>query len=215
MKTKLAIVSFISLLIFLYRFSSAYAEQPNKAIEFGTLEKLQPGEATKEKTRQLLGEPKAMTDLSKSPSLKYNKDLGIVWEYYERDRIRLSVSFNSGTNTIDSWTWYLYESDSEKSVKTALLKFPGASWLSETVKWVNPHHYPNECFFSDNSKGISVEYNRTRENVSSITRWNPSRKPASSLDNEKPPRFCILDSCSNGILSKELFKDAPLCQLPK
>jgi hypothetical protein len=163
--------------------------------------------------RQILGKPKEVTDLSKNPNgLQTAK--GELWEYFENGHTRLAISFPSQAVNMDAWTWYLYKGDSERDAKVAMSLFPDANWKSETAKWVNPHNLPNECYFTDVSKGLSIEYDRTHEIITSIAVRDPSRKPATSND-EKPPRFCIESACSDGQLSAVIFKDKPLCAIPK
>jgi hypothetical protein len=191
------------------------AHQLERKIDLSMAAQLKPGKSTKEQAKKLLGKPGEVTDLSKGPNPNNSKDSGEIWEYFEKGQTRLSISFGNNENIVDSWTWYPYRADSEKAVKKVMLKFPDAKWVSETVKWVNPHHYPNECFFTDDAKGVSIEYDRTHEDVSSISEWNPTRKPASTSDDEKPPRFCIENACADGQLSTIVFKDKPLCDLPK
>jgi hypothetical protein len=192
----------------------AYAKTKSSqpVINWAVVKQLKPG-LSQDQIQKLLGPPKEVTDFSKNPNHTGAKG-GMLWEYFENGNTRLSISFPPNAKEVEARTWYLYENDSEKDPKGAMSLFPGASWKSETVKWVNPHHYPNECFFTDNAKGISIEYDRTHEEISSISVWDPARKLASS-DDEKPPRFCIENACADGQLSTVVFKDKPLCDLPK
>lgn len=101
-----------------------------------------------------------------------------------------------------------------------MANFPSASWEPETVKWINPHSFPNECYFNDHKIGISIKYNRTRKEVSTVTRYDPSRELASE-ENEKAPKYCLAidpNLCTPAVSSKEFFKSwsiSKYCEIPK
>lgn len=170
-----------------------------------------PGATNKKQIAKVLGSPKKITNLKNFPE---SKETGELWEYIESGMTRLSISFESSNEILQGWAWSVPEGASEQNLKAALKQFPGASWEVETVKWVNPHHMPNECYFKDKKLGISIQYDKARNEVSYISRWNPSRMPSSDND-EKPPQFCIGDQCVNGISGKEWAKTWPLCKVPK
>jgi hypothetical protein len=181
-----------------------------KPISFEGFEKLTSGAVTKANLTRLLGPPIEVVDFNQLPN---SKERGVTWKYDG-----LTVSFDEGADTANSWAWHVSEGASEQNLKNAMKRYAGATWEPETVKWINPHHFPNECYFKDKKQGISIEYNRARQEVFSIVRWDPSRKIASAEAEEKPPPFCIGNSCTPAMSSKEFFKESPIskyCMVPE
>lgn len=162
-----------------------------------------PGSANRDKVEKTLGKPTHI--FNSSPSVE-------TWEYSVGKIVRLSISFES-QGLVSGWTWLVVSGEPEQDLKIALGKYPNANWTPETVKWVNPHQVPMECFYKDYKEGISIAYSRARKEVTSISRWNPSRNLTSSQD-EKPPKFCIDSACTDGILAKDFFKDGLPCKVP-
>jgi len=178
-------------------------------LTLSTLRRIQPGVTRASEVQTLLGAPAVVTKLERLRS----KDLGEVWEYFENGATRASVSVSS-TGLVSFWGWHVYEQDPEQELGTALSKFPDAHWTVESAKWMNPHSWPNECYFTDGKKGITVEFNRARKGVAMVESWDPHRNPA-SLENGKPPIFCIDGTCSPGLPYRKVFGDKSLCDLPK
>lgn len=179
-------------------------------ITFAAFTALGPGTMTKAELTKSLGKPAQVVDFKKLPE---SKETGESWKYN-----RLTIFFDEGSEVAHTWVWQVREGDPEQKLKTAMSRFSSAAWTPETDKWINPHSFPNECFFNDQKQGISIEYNRTRREVFSIARWDPSRKLASSGKDEKPPQFCIGNSCAPGITPEEFFKEIPIskyCEIPK
>ena len=170
-----------------------------------------PGSANQKQVTEVFGKPNRVTDLK---DLAESSDSGPLWEYLEGGGVRFSISFEPQGPNARGWVWTVLDGDAERDLRTALNRFPDASWEAETSKWVNPHQVPMECYFKDKKHGISIEYSRARKKVTSISRWNPERKVSSSED-EKPPRYCIENACADAKLSKDVFKDNPLCVVPK
>src|SRR3989338_5162919 len=155
-------------------------------ITLDVLNKIKPGLSTGDNVRELLGIPKEITKLEQ---IKTSKEKGEVWEYFENGATRASITVGTD-NIMNFWGWHIYKEDQEHQLRTALDRFPDATWTVESVKWVNPHSWPNECYFTDNSKGVTVEFHRARKEVAMIERWNPTRSPAANYK-EKPPTYCI------------------------
>ncbi|MBI4402626.1 MAG: hypothetical protein HY537_00605 [Deltaproteobacteria bacterium] len=174
------------------------------------LNRIKPGVSTANDVRGLLGTPGQITKLDE---LTASKEKGEVWEYFEKGATRASITVGTD-NIVNFWGWYVYEEDEEHKLRTALDRFPDATWMVESVKWVNPHSWPNECYFTDNSKGVTVEFHRARKEVAVIERWNPTRKPAAT-DKETPPTYCIDNFCGPALPYKEMFGNKPLCDMPK
>ena len=112
----------------------------------------------------------------------------------------------------------MHEGDPEKVLEVAMSRYPDANWQVDTVKWINPHHFPDECFLKDESRGIRIEYRVEHHTVNSIFRWDPSRKLAAVPAREKPPEYCIGDGCSPAMAATAFFKQWPIeeyCKVPK
>jgi hypothetical protein len=190
--------------------------ETSSMLKFNSLQKMVTGTTKKQQVMAVFGQPQEKENLKDLPN---SKESGELWKYVEKGVDRLSISFEVKSDIVQGWDWSVPEGGSEQDLKFALNWFPNASWEVETVKWVNPHHLPNECYFKDKKQGISVEYNKTRKEVSSISRWDPSRRPSSEKD-EKPPKFCLderQEHCTEGVSGKEWLKKwkVPLCEVPK
>jgi len=163
---------------------------------------------------EFLGRPSEIVNFKDLPD---SKETGTSWKYEENGLGRLTIFFDEGAEIASSWIWHVYDGDPEQNIKTAMSRYAPASWEPETDKWINPHNHPNECYFKEKKNGVSIEYNRTRKEVFSIARWDPSRKLASDKD-EKRPVFCIENSCSPAYSAEEFFKGSSVskyCELPK
>jgi hypothetical protein len=171
-----------------------------------------PAKASQKQILEMFGKPNKIVDLKSLNGA--SKNSGILWEYFDGDGVSFSFTLDGKEQTPTNWTWTILQDDPEHDLKTALSRFQGASWKAETVKWVNPHQIPMECYFRDDKQGVLISYNRARKEVTAISRWNPSRGLSSS-EEEKPPRYCIGRGCVDAKLSSEVFKDSPLCLLPK
>src|SRR6185437_15580441 len=133
-------------------------------LKFESLRAIIPGSTTQKQVVEKFGKPDRTIDLK---TLHGSTDSGISWEYREGDGTRLSIAFEEPGQITTGWTWTVSNKDPEKNLRTALGRFAGASWEAETVKWVNPHQVPLECFFRDNTRGISITFNRVHKEVDS------------------------------------------------
>jgi hypothetical protein len=206
-------LTFYALFFSFWCFAGA-EKKPGQPLSFDVLAKLAPGSVTKAQLSKLLGKP---TEIINFKDLPDSKETGMSWKYEENGLGRLTVFFDEGSEVASSWIWHVYDGDPEQNIKTAMSRYVPASWEPETDKWINPHNHPNECYFKDKKEGVSLEYNRTRKEVFSIARWDPSRKLASDKD-EKRPVFCIENSCSPAYSAEEFFKGSSVskyCELPK
>jgi len=187
-------------------FVSVAADQTGKGqISFAVFAKLGTVAPTKSALTKQLGRPVTVVPDS--------KQTGETWEFDG-----LTVFFEKQAETAHSWTWRVQEGFPEQNLKVAMSRFEGAKWEPETVKWVNPHHFPNECYFKDKKLGISIEYNRARKEVFSIDRWDTARELASKTSEDKPPQYCIGTACAPAMSAEEFFKESPIseyCEIPK
>lgn len=184
-------------------------------VGFSVLERLQPGSSTKSDLTRLLGKPNKVTDLKDVPGSSLR---GERWEYSEDGLDRFTVFVARETDKISSYVFDVDEGDPEKALKVAMSRYPEANWQPDTVKWINPHHFPDECFLKDEARGIRIEYQVERQTVNSIFRWDPSRKLAAAPADEKPPEYCIGGGCSPAMAATEFFKQWPIeeyCKVPK
>lgn len=113
-----------------------------------------------------------------SKSWKPDGAEGEIWEYRnEKGLKRVSFYFDQKSKLIRSVSWYVYSSDPEKDLKIAKAHFGGSKWTSRLADFVS-HNIPDECYFQDRENGISIEYRRTRKEVSEIWWWDPRRQIA-------------------------------------
>ncbi|MBI1859346.1 MAG: hypothetical protein HYR96_00300 [Deltaproteobacteria bacterium] len=191
------------------------AASANTSLDLKTVEQVIPGKSTKGQVKDLLGPPNEITDLNKMTAVEDER--GELWRYRMGKETRLTVFF-SNQNQLVSWTWHVPESAREANLKFAIERYGTVGeWENDLEGWVNPHAYPNECYFKNSKSAILITYNRARNEVFAITKRDPNRNPATIL-NDKPPSFCIGSTCSPGISAQEFFKDFPIskyCALPK
>ncbi len=195
--------------------TSACAFSPSAAtpkIEFSDLQQVKPAVTTKTEIERVFGRPSFTTAAQ--------QEEGELWYYGgEGAFFRASFYFPKNTEKVDTVNWQVSDTDPERQLQTALKLYPKAKWQIKTVDWVNPHALPDECYFQDSELGISIEYDRSRKKVASIWRWNPSRKPANAQvkNPAKPPKFCIGETCTDGIPGNQWLKESnwKLCEVPK
>lgn len=179
-------------------------------LNIAKLGRVVPGKTTQDEVTQLFGRPERTIE---TKDLRGTTDTGTSWEYLEKEGAALSISFEPVGKLVSGWTWEISHGAKEEDLTKALNHFPEASWNVETVKWVNPHQIPTECYFKDYKHGVLISFNRAQKKVVSISRWNPLRK-ISSEEYEIPPKYCIGGGCIEAKLSKDVFKESPLCVLP-
>jgi hypothetical protein len=180
------------------------------ALKLSAIKKVKAGKTTKAEIEEWFGKADSIVPAENRK--------GEFYHYKERTLERASFYFPSGSNTVDTISWEVFDEDPEQDLRTALQTYPDAKWEVKTVDWVNPHALPDECYFQDKRLGISIEFRRTRKEVTSLWWWDASRTPASSeKQKENPPKFCIGDHCSAGIRGEEWLKNSkwPLCGIPQ
>ena len=185
--------------------SSLSASSKKEALNFDAISKLVPGHVTKADLTKLLGKPDETLDFSKEPNSR-SKD--VEWTYRQNGQDRAAFTFDEGSDSLKEWTWMIHDGEAEQKLQNAKQRFQGGRWEAQTERWINPHFFPMECFYRDETKGVSLLFNLRRREVSRITRWNPERKIASD-SGEKPPEYCLgaESKCTPAIPAKEFFKD--------
>ena len=183
-------------------------------LAFDAIAAMKPGSSSKLDLTRLVGKPDKITALKDVPGSTHG---GERWQYVENGLDRLTVFLGPGVETISSFIYEVHEGDPERALKVAVTRYPGVTWQPDTVRWINPHHFPDECVLKDDASGISIEYRIERQEVNSIYRWDPSRKLAAVPPDEKPPEYCIAGGCSPAMASTEFFKRWPIseyCKVP-
>jgi len=185
------------------------------ALNISTLDRVIAGSTTKAQLTEVLGKPAQVTNLKDLPN---SHQTGELWEYHENGITRLSIVFAQDAPVVTTLVWEVFDGDMERPLKTALGRYSGMKWQPDTVKWINPHAFPSECFLKDDARGIRIEYRIETRKVTSITKWDPSRKLATTPPDEKPPEYCIGGGCSPAMAATEFFKQWPIneyCKVPK
>lgn len=181
----------------------------SNGIDYAAQSKLKAGAVTKDLLTKLFGKPTKISDLRK---LTGSKETGENWIYEEQGLDRLVVFFDEGSSTATTWTWAPVPADPEHNLKSAVGRFPNAAFVPETEHWINPHNFPSECYLKDYKLGLSIQYKRTHKEVLAITHWDVSRTVASAAANEKPPQFCIDNSCAAAIPAEKFFREISVAQ---
>jgi hypothetical protein len=89
---------------------------------------------------------------------------------------RLTLLFDHNKK-LQSLMWYVREREPEIELKNSQKHFPDAKFVGWDAPWENPHAAPDERFYSDKTKGISITFRKTRQEVESISWYNPNTKP--------------------------------------
>jgi len=186
-------------------------------LSFDVTQQLKPGQTTKDQVLRILGEPREIMDPKKLKNVKDVEKFSETWEFGEGEHSRLSLYFPQGGTLLESWTWHVRMREPEQKLKKAMNLFSNASWEASTDRWINPHSFPNDCYFESKTNGVTISYNRARNEVFTISRRDPNRQPTSE-ETEPAPEFCIDNSCSKGIPSADFFKEKPIsdyCKIPQ
>lgn len=192
--------------------SSCTSMKPISQAEFkptlASIDALNLRTTTKDDLTRLFGTPSEVFSLADLPNSTLT---GEAWNYSDAVGVRLSFYFPEGSRSPESVSWQVIEGDAEQDLKTTLKRYKTAKWKVAPTIQENPHAVPDECQFEDRKMGISIEYRRTRKEVSSIDRWIPERRPASAPDTTTIHKYCIGDACSEG----PAVNLGPLCKVPK
>jgi hypothetical protein len=84
----------------------------------------------------------------------------------------MSLVFNLKTQTLEGLEWSLSEEDPELKLENSMKLFPGAKFAFKDSEWKS-HYKPALGYYFDDSKGVSINYNTAREEVSSISFYKP------------------------------------------
>lgn len=197
-------IYYLSLWIFFSCLPSASgAKEPE--LNISVLDTFKPGVMTKAEIIKSLGSPEGGNAKEEN------------WEYSSNGHTRLKISYDRISNVVGSMTWYVREGDAERPLRKAMDKFSGSKWHPDTVEWISPHSYPDQCFLKDDSRGIEIEYTIETQKVVSIRRWDPSRKLAKLEPHKQAPKVCIDSRCVNAMSSKEFAEKTSLdeyCKVP-
>ncbi len=177
-------------------------------LQLETVEKLQLGHTDKDEIKKLFGNPDNIFNLEQ---FSETNETGEIWEFNENSYPRLSIYFEKESTLTHSITWGVRSGDPEQDLHTAKARYKTANWEARSAPFSNPHKTPDECYYEDRKMGISIEFRKTRKEVSSISWWNPTRVPANSDIQKKGQKFCIGSHCTHG--SPPPW-DGPLCDSP-
>lgn len=75
--------------------------------------------------------------------------------------------------------WQVREKEPEIRLENSKKRVPTAKFVAQDAPWENPHAAPDERFYSDDEKGISILFRKTRQEVSSIGWYNSNMKVSS------------------------------------
>lgn len=86
---------------------------------------------------------------------------------------KLSLVFNN-QKKVHSVLWLVGQDDPEIKLENSKKHFPNARFEAKDAPWENPHAAPNERFYVDNEKGISITVRTNRQEVESISWHSPN-----------------------------------------
>lgn len=100
-----------------------------------------------------------------------------LWVYNDRldGYQRLSLVFDENKK-LQGIMWLVRENESEIHLENSKRLFKNANFVAQNVTWENSHAAPDERFYSDDKKGISITFRKTRKEVESIGWFNPNAK---------------------------------------
>lgn len=161
------------------------------------VENIHVGETTQAEVLNLFGKPDRVIDLSQEKP----KGQGTIWAYFAgeiKSVGRLSFSFSA--NTVESISWDVRDGDPEQDLNTALSQFKDSKFVKVFPKrWDNPHSSPDEVFFEDTKRGLTIIYLQTPKRVEAITWSSPERITTSETTVYEKPEFpyCIVGLCAS------------------
>lgn len=168
------------------------------ALTLSLAKELQAGRTSEGEILSRLGRPDRIIDMSETNW----GGKGKIWAYFEdgvESSGRISFSFPADSDKIDSISFDVRARDPEHELSYALSSFPEAKFVKYLPKyWDNPHASPDEVFYEDAAKGLTIIYMQTPKYVSTISWEIPGR--STSSEQRPPPKppypYCIADACA-------------------
>lgn len=168
------ILAFVSTLI--ASCSSVEKSESRQRLSLERALKLLPGKSDQNTIRSILGHADIIVQIPDS------EDVAWIFNDKKTSHQKLSLVFDS-RKTLQSVLWLVSENEPEIKLENSKKRFPDAKFVSEDPPWENPHAGPYEKIYSDQEKGISITFRKTRQDVESISWFNPVEKSAA---NRKP-----------------------------
>lgn len=149
----------------------------HNALSFNSIKKLTCGQDSEESVSSALGAPDKKIPMPESKEA--------LWIYNDRKDgySRVSMLFDEHKK-LQSVTWLVREEEPEIQLEVSQRIFPEAKFVAEDAPWENPHSAPDQRFYSDEQKGVSITFRKARQEVESIGWYNANlktsgeRKPA-------------------------------------
>ncbi len=160
---------------------------------------IQVGRTKQNEVISRLGQPDRVLDMSQT-NLASN---GKIWAYLEggfESTGRISVSFPTDSDIVDSVSWDVRDGDPEQKLENTFSRFKETSFVKTRPRvWENPHSSPDEIFYEDSKSGLTIVYLQTPRRVAAITWVSPNRATSSETETMAAPPYpyCIVGLCAS------------------
>ena len=172
-KVKLFQIHSLLTLALLSACSTASISPARRPITLSDLERLRPGRATIQELRLELGAPEETINDSASEEVwVYNEPHGeLNWQ-------RASFTIDKRSGEILASVLLLREADTLHDLDQATRYFSASHFVIKDEGWSKRREYSDDTEYSDSVNGISMTVRRTRNTVSDIGFWQPSKAQA-------------------------------------
>ncbi len=160
---------------FLIILNSCTSIEEKDSARFLSLEsvlKLMPEKSDQDSVQSSFGRPDIVMQIDDS------KDVAWIFKDLKTGYQRLALVFND-QKKLQSAVWMVSADEPEVNLENSQKRFPSAKFVAQDAPWENPHAAPDERFYVDREKGISITYRKTRKEVESISWFNPNSKQSS------------------------------------
>lgn len=159
------------IILLLVSCSSVEKQQSEKKLSLEKILQLSPGHSDQEKVFSMLGAADFEIPVPDSEEMAW------IFKDKKTGYQKLSLVFDS-QKRLQSVLWLVSGNESEIKLENSKKRFPNAKFIAQDAPWENPHAAPDERFYSDEAKGISITFRKTRQEVHSIGWYNPNIKPS-------------------------------------
>jgi hypothetical protein len=159
------------LVIFLNSCSSIENQAQRRNFSLVEAMKIVPEKSDQNSIQSMLGPADLVMQIPDSD------DIAWIFKDTKTGHQKLSLVFNN-QKRLQSVLWLVSEDEPEIRLEISKKRFPDAKFVAKAAPWENPHAAPNEEFYVDDERGISITFRKTRQEVESISWYNPNLKPS-------------------------------------
>ncbi len=164
---KVVLLTFV--FIFLSSCSSIENPEPKGSFSLKEIMEIVPGKSDQDDVQSMLGSADLVMQVPNS------EDIAWIFKDKKSGHQKLSLVFNN-QKILQSVLWLVNEDEPEIKLENSKNRFPSAKFIAQDAPWESSHAAPNERFYVDEKKGVSITFRKTRQEVESISWYNPNNK---------------------------------------